>query len=296
MPKFLYSIVTQRTIGSEKENDELAFFEMFTASLKEFIEGEVIEKNKVTDGVIQRTLQRLRGSLTPYLTTPLKTDQVDIERSLKDTIEEVLKQRDGEVLTQTIDIRAAKILKPTKIPLHRNSVALVKQMLTNAKNSLPLSQLKKVKNNGNAFLLKCTVDDIWFVPIINKCLAKNFTKYSNESYSLINDSLFEMVFLHSVYPANSLHTVIINLAVPEQVREKLNDRITLLLNEFAIDNISMYRKIFQSGFGEQYQLHFDLNLRKTSLGAIITSLIGDDHALEEAFSRHGSLVALENIP
>lgn len=293
--KYLYSILIEKTADTEKGSDERASLEMFVASVRESIEDEIGAKNKTTSEAIQRTLQRLRGSLTPYLTTPLKSDQDDIERSLQETLEEILQQRGSGLTSKPTGINLSRILEIPKVPLHKHSVSAIKQMLKNGKSLLTHAQTKKVKSRGNIFSVNILVDDHSLVPHLYGCVVKACRKHAEDGYSFVSDSLSENVFSRAGTQHNSKNSLVLHFTGSDVVAEKVNDRLTLLLNELTFEEMTFFKKSFHLGFGSTFQIHFDLDLKKNPPGAIIASLVGEDQELENTIFINGSLFAAEKI-
>lgn len=294
MAKFNYTILIQHGTA-ERGNDERTLINVVHTSLKEYLTNEISERNKFFSEFIQRAQQRLSGSLAPYLSTPLKSDKNDIASSIQDTMNEVLKQNGTGVIETSLPLTIFCMAEPTTIPLHKQSVSLVRQLIKNGKSLLPHVHLNKGKRSGNRYFIEFSADDVSLLPIFFRSAESTLKKHSDEDFSFVSECITETVTLFTPTTVTTKPRVIFHVNHLDIGREQLQEKFKALIEQFELENVSLTKKIFKIGFGFENQIQFDVDVKNVPLGSVVTSLFGENKTDEESLVTKGALVVLEKI-
>lgn len=295
MAKFNYTILLQQG-ASERGNDEQTVINAMYASLREYLTNEINERNKFFSEIIQRAQQRLSGSLAPYLSTPLKSDKSDIASSIQDTINDVLQQSGTGMTKILLPVMIYRIVEPTNIPLHKQSVSLMRQLIKNRKSLFPHVHLNKGKRSGNRYFIDFTTDDFSLVPLLYRSVESTLSKHSDDTFSITSEYMTETVTLFTPTTVTSKQRVIFYIDKLDSGKVQLPEKFKALIEQFELENVSVARKIFKTGFGFNNQIQFDVDVTKVPLGSVITSLFGNNKTDEESLVTKGALVVLEKMP
>jgi len=295
MAKFNYTILIQQGV-SERGNDEHKIINAMYASLREYLTNEINERNKFFSEIIQRAQQRLSGSLAPYLSTPLKSDKNDIASSIQDTINDVLQQSGTGITKTPLPVTISRIVEPANIPLQKQSVSLMRQLIKNRKSLLPHVHLNKGKRSGNRFFIDFCTDDFSLVPMLYRSVEITLNKHSDDNFSITSECMTETVTLFTPATVTSKQRVIFYTDQLDSGNVQLPEKFKTLIEQFELENVSVARKIFKTGFGFNNQIQFDVDVTKVPLGSVITSLFGNNKNDEESLVTQGALVVLEKMP
>ncbi|MBI2429741.1 MAG: hypothetical protein HYV29_13290 [Ignavibacteriales bacterium] len=295
MENYTYSLLLQKLNPTDDTKKDKQFFEEFHSSVSEFVEGERSEKTKTDTDAIQRAISRLRGTLVPYLSTPLKSDKDDIERSIKDTIEDVLVQIGSTEADAVITVESFQVLESTQVHLHRQLVGVIKRLLKNGKAMLVDTGILTGKNYGSIFLSQFSFAGFSNVKAFHHGILEMKGGIKQKEFGILHDSFSEIVASHSSDIGEDANMIILHFEAQETVIEKLKSNLPGLLNQYGVKSIRLNKRSFFSGFGSPYQLEIMTDLKKHPLGTILLTIIGDDTDLEEALTEQGSLIVLEKI-
>ncbi|MEW5799842.1 MAG: hypothetical protein AB1728_12645 [Bacteroidota bacterium] len=295
MPNYTYTLLLQKLNASESAKDDKLLLSDFHSILRDFAEHQINEKKKNNSESIQRAISRLRGSLIPYLSTPLKSDTDDIERSIKDTIDDVLSQGGYSTENATLTTEMFQILEPSQIQLHRQLVGVIKRLLKNGKAMLTDAGIQSGKNAGGLYLFRFSFEGFQIVTTLRQAVERAKGKYNHSEIGICNDALTENIVTHTQDAANTDFTILLYFDAGAEVVEKLKRTLPALLNQFGVSSIQLNKRLFYAGMGSEYQLQFTSNLKKHPLGTILLAVIGEDSELEEAITEQGSLIVVEKI-
>lgn len=295
MENYTYSFLIQKLTAIDNGKDENLFFKDYHSAIREAIETNTNERSKNDTESIQRAISRLRGTLIPYLSTPLKSDKDDIERSIKDTIEDVLTQIGSSSVGAETVIQSFRILETTQIPLHRQLVGVIKRLLKNGKSMLVDAGMLTGKNYGSVFLSYFSFEGFSHVQVVQGAIHRLKKNGIHKGLEILQDSLYEIILSHSSATIGNEHTIMLHFDAEEPAIEKLKTSLAALLDQFGIKGIQLGKRSFFSGFGSSYQLQIITDLKKHPLGTILLTVIAVDAELESALTEQGSLIVLEKI-
>ena len=295
MEKFLYALLFQSTASAEEGNNESQFLSAMHKSLLHDFENEISVINKNRNDIVQKTISSLRGELSTYLSTPLMTDKNEIEKALRDNIENAVKQLGLDNSVSASRLYTYKILDFSQIPLNRQLVGVMRRLIKNGKTMLADAGVMSGKNATTVYLTQFTIDEFATIPILKSKIDEFNLKNTSSPFILVNDCVSNIVTTLLAENNAAGQTVIINFDGQETLPDKLNANLAKLLDQFGAKNIRLSKRTFHAGFGTKYQLQFVVDLNKQALGSILMALVGDDAELEDALTTQGSLVVLEKI-
>lgn len=291
MKKFSYSVILQQIDGGTKTEGDL--FEAYRLFIKNGIQSALSELDKTKSDMIQKNGTILRGGLTQFLSTPLKSDIDEIIRLIRDSIENTVHQLDAAPILSSVEHSLWKIVEPQDVPLHRQLVGVVKRLLKNGRTILAEAGCQFGKNSNELIISKFLFDGFATAQSL-KQIIDNFT--SQQTLSAVNGTLSTTLTAIEEEEEKRKYLVQIDFDLPnDAVVYQLLERIPVLLDQFGIKDFVVTKKSLHGGFGNVYQIQFGLNIEKYPLGSVIMSLVGDSEELEDAMTVHGSLIVLEKI-
>ncbi len=294
MEKFIYSLLFQK-MNAEDEKDETQFFmELHQALLYEF-ESETAAFNKTRAEAVQKAVSGLRGGLSTYLSTPLMSDKDDIERVIRENVENVVSQLGIEKSVTASRMFSYKILDTPQIPLNRQLVGVMRRLIKSGWTMLADAGVTTGKNSGNVYLMIFTLDEFATLPVLKAKIDSAMGKNPDVKFVIVNDCISNIVVVLEAESKKQGHTVLINFDGNDSLAERLNNKLATLLNQFGAKNVKLSQRTFHTGFGTAFQLQFGADLNKQPLGSIIMSLVEDDEELEDALTTQGSLIVLEKV-
>ena len=294
MEKFIYSLLFQK-VNAEDEKDEIKFFSELHASLLNEFQSEISVFNKTRTEAVQKAVSGLRGGLSTYLSTPLMSDKDDIERVIRDNVENMVSQLKIEENETASRLFSYKILEAPQIPLQRQLVGVMRRLIKNGKTMLADAGISTGKNSGNLYLMLFTLDEFATLPVLKARIDSVMTRSSTMQFTVVNDCISNILVVLESDSKMRGHTVLINFDGNDLLADKLNVKLATLLNQFGAKNIKLSRRTFYTGFGTAFQMQFVVDLNKQALGSIIMSLVEDDEELEDALTTQGSLIVLEKV-
>ena len=295
MEKYLYMLLYQNTNTGEEGNSEVQFFSGMHKSLMGEFEAEISALSKTQNDVVQKTISSLRGGLSTYLSTPLMSDKGEIERTLRDNIENAVKQLGVEKTVSASRLFSYRILDYPQIPLNRQLVGVMRRLIKNGKTMLVDGGVNPGKNSTAAYLTIFSVDEFATLPLLKSKIDEFNLKGVSPQYVIVNDCISNIIVMLLSDSSSVGHTILINFDGQDYLSDKLNDKLPKLLDQFGAKNVRLSKRTFHAGFGTKFQLQFVVDLNKQALGSIIMALVGDDAELEDALTTQGSLIVLEKI-
>lgn len=295
MEKYTYALLVHKNIQTENDQGETSFFNDLHLSLQSDFDMELRDANKIKTEIIQKTTSSLRNGLSSFLSTPLQSDNNEIDRAIADKIENVLTQLGVGNSFSTIRQFTYKVLEPSQVPLHRQLVGVIRRLLKNGKTLLAEAGVTYGKNSGGIYYTIFPTDEFSTLPVLKEKIDSFTKKNPASQYSITNDCIASTLITLASEPTGSAHTILINFDADDHIVDTLNSRLAILMDQFSVRNIRLSKRSFSMGFGSQYQLQFGVDLNKQPLGTIILSLAGDDTELEDVLTTQGSLIVLEKI-
>jgi hypothetical protein len=291
MKKFTYSVILQKTDALKK--NEVDLFEEYRAFIYSENQTILSELSKIKSDTIQKNGTILRGGLTHFLSTPLKSDKEDIIRLIEDSIENTVQQLDAAPNLSSVEHSLWKIIDPQNVPLHRQLVGVVKRLLKNGRAILNEAGCQFGKNSGETIISSFHFDGFSTAQSI-KILIDRFT--DQQPIGTIIGTLSSTITVIEEEDLENKFIVQIDFdLINSSILPMLNERIPILLDQFGIKNVKISKHSLHHGIGGEYQIQFSMDIEKYPVGTVIMSLVGDSEELEEAITVHGSLNILERL-
>ncbi len=291
MKKFSYTVLFTRSKQAPKDADPLEAYTSFVAASIQSIAAD-LQRTKTE--VIQKNGTILRGGLTEFLSTPLKSDKDSIIKLIQDSIENSIRQLDAAPMLSTVDHTLWSIIDPQDVPLHRHSVGLVKRLLKQGKNMLTLAGSPGGKNAEPVMLSQFQFEG--FSTMLP--LKKIIDQFGDEpQLDQVNNVMHTRCDSSDFSPRTDLQRLIIELDV--------NDPSLVVSHEQelrnAIEGAGASQMIcavqtFRSTVGASMQLSCSLEMSAVPVGAVISAIADVHQDLKTALNNHASLYLLQPRP
>lgn len=289
MKKYSYSVILQQKGTSSNIDEQItAYLDL----IKNGVQNATAELLKTKTEAIQKNGTILRGGLTHFLSTPLKSDKDDIVRLINDSIENAVKQLDVIPDVSSIVHSLWKVLDTTEVPLQRQVVGVMKRLLKNGRTMLSDAGCSFGKNSGDTFFSIFSYDGFATVKSIKTIVDQSDAL----QVTVVNGSLTSTLTAIEQSETEEKNLVIINFQyADDSVVAVINERLPSVLDQFGIKNLLLSKQTLHGGFGGTYQIRFGVDLSKYALGSVIMSLTGENSELEDAITTNGSLIVLEKV-
>ncbi|MFA5833039.1 MAG: hypothetical protein WDA22_06140 [Bacteroidota bacterium] len=292
MKKYSYFVILQQNSSVIKSGENP--FDQYKNFVPTSLQTRATEFQRKKAESIQKNGTILRGGLSHFLSTPLKSDTDEIIRLIQDSIENTVQQLDAAPILSTVEHTLWKVLEPQEVPLQRQLVGVVKRLLKNGRTMLADAGCSFGKNSGEVALSLFLFDGFSTVQSLKSTLD-DFS--SQQLLSIVNGSINANMISIDQEKSPEKNLIVIDIAYQDDsLVALLNQRLPILLDQFGINHFSLTKQLLHSSVGATYQIRFGLNVNKHPLGSVILSLVGDHDELENAITNHGSLIVLEQIP
>ncbi len=292
MKKYSYSVILQHN-GTTSKPDENPF-EMYKSFVENNIKSTLSDIQRFKTETIQKNGTILRGGLSPFLSTPLKTDTDEIIRLIEDSIENTVQQLDAAPILSSVEYSIWKVLDVNEVPLNRQIVGVVKRLLKNGRMMLSEAGCSFAKNSGDVAFSIFSFDGFSTVQPL-KAIVDSFGR--QQLLSVVNGSMTTTLTAIEQEAKEEKNLVVIDFDyADDSIVDLLNLKLNVLLDQFGIKYFTLSKHSLHSGIGLTYQMRFGLNASKYPLGSVILSLVGEHDELEDAITTHGSLIVLEQYP
>ena len=289
MKKFSYLVLMQKRTQASKTDEHPV--ESYKSFLVESIEAKSIEFLRLKSDVIQKNGTILRGGLTHFLSTPLKSDKDDIIRLIEDSIENSVQQLDAAPVLSSVEHSLWNVLEPQDVPLQRQLVGVVKRLLKNGRSMLVDAGCSFGKNSGEILVSLFTFNGFSTVQSL-KSIIDVFP--AQKQLPVINGSFDTTLISIDQDSKPEKNLVIIDFDFEDTMLvELINARLPVLLDQFGIKQFTLSKQSLNRSSGTVYQIRIGMNINKVPLGSLILSLIGENDELENAITSHGSIIVLE---
>ncbi len=293
MKQYSYFALFQRTGLQQKSETPAA--DDFASLLPDALRSAAEESGRVMNDVIVKNGSILRGRLTHFLSTPLRSDKDEIMSLITESISGSVAQLNAAPDVGGVDHTIWSVIDPQDVPLQRQMVGVLKRLLKNGRAMLIDAGCQFGKNSGEPLVLFVSFDAIP-TGITVKSAIETLSKKT--SMPTVNEAL--STFLIDLRPENGpvkKNSIMIDFDIDgEGIHHRLRQRLPVLQEQFGIKQFSLTKQLFRSSLGARYQIRFTADLNAHPLGSMILSLIGDDEELEDAITARGSLVVLEQRP
>jgi hypothetical protein len=292
MKKFSYLIVLQQfpPISNPAEKP----LELYRNFIPETIQNVAAEFQRTKADVIQKNGTILRGGLSHFLSTPLKSDKDEIIQLIEDSIENTVQQLDAAPVLASVEHSLWRVMEPQEVPLQRQMVGVVKRLLKNGRTFLVDAGCTFGKNMGDIAVSLFSFDGFSTVQSL-KLIVDRFPR--EKQFALINGSFNAALISIDQETTTEKNLVVIDFDFHDDtVIELLNQRLPVLLDQFGIKKFSLSKQALHSVAGSTFQIRFGMNVNTVPLGSVILSLIGENAELENAITNDGSVIVLEQLP
>lgn len=288
MSSFYYYLYIQTAVGTIATDGDpvTVYHHAVTESLRlsaaagAQAKGEIIQKN----GSI------LRGGLIHFLSTPLKSDKDDIIRLIEESIAASIRQLDAAPLVETTVHTLWRVMEPASVPLHRQMVGVVKRLLKNGRSQLASTGVQFGKNAGDITASLFAFDGFATVRTI-RGIVDGAT--NSEPLRAVSGNLLSFV---GAGEGNfeEPHRAVIEFDDPDGLMASgIMERCATLGDLFGVRSWTLLRRVLHATGNGEYQIHFGFDAKRSPLGSILLTLIGEDTAFEDAVTSTGALVVLE---
>lgn len=295
MAQFIYSTIIQQIKNSDTIPGETDLFTEINSSLhSSFVVKDTESKKNISDA-IQKSGAGLRGNLSQFLSTPLKSDKDEIDKAIKDTFENMVYQMGYSLNYSTVVPTFYKIIDPQSVPLHRQLVGVIRRILKNGKTMLVDAGVTTGKNGGALYYGTFVADDLTLLPEVRSEFESILREKTDNSYIIIADSIASIVSSAPADTKRCKYMIVMNFTSDDNAASRLESRIGVIADQFGVKNSTMIKRSFTAGFSSLFQLQFAVDIDAHALGSVIMALVDDDPELEDIVTTSGSLLVLEKI-
>lgn len=294
MAQFVFLSLIQDT-SQETSSDEGNIFPELVTLLHQRVQAMEAESSKTAADSIQKSGAGLRGNLSQFLSTPLKSDKDEIDRAIRDTFENMLSQMGYSRSFGSLRVGVYKIIDPQSVPLHRQLVGVIRRILKNGRTLLADAGVSTGKNAGQPYLLSFVVNDFMILPHVKSEFESTLAEKVGGKYSTVSESIGSVI--HSLAPEvfKNKFAIVVDFDADDEVADRLQMRLKTIAEQFGVSQILLTKRSFAMGFSSLFQLTFSVDIDAHAIGSVIMALVDDDPELEDALTIHGSLLVLEKI-
>lgn len=294
MSSIRYFALLQTNSVSVAVEDSAAVIAELHTMLRSASERSGADRRKNAAELVQKTVAGLRGTLSPYLSTPLMSDKAEIDRSIQDRIEFVLQQTAAaaEPLSSASTYR---LVETADVPLQRQMVGVMRRLLKNGRSLLAEAGVLSGKNAGTVLLTVCDVSSMDSAASVHDIIAGFRPASDAEPPAFLHD--MTAALLNGPVPSDgSGYFVLLTFDAPDAIVDEMKMRVEALNGRYGIRGPLLVKRSFSSGFGRGYTVMFTADLARHPLGSIMLALTGESDALEEAVTTQGALIVMEPVP
>jgi hypothetical protein len=290
MKKFSYVVILQK--GPVDQETDL--FDVYRSTIPARIQEGAVAFQQIKTDAIQKNGSILRGGLSHFLSTPLKSDKDEIIKLIEDSIENTVLQLDAAPMLSTVGHSLWRVMEPQEVPLQRQMVGVVKRLLKNGRSMLVNAGCTFAKKSGDVAISLFEFDGFSTVQSL-RSIVGGFG--SEGSLNIVNGAFLTTVTSTGQDVPADNNIVIIDFDDPDgSLTAQLNETFPVLLGQFGIQNITLSKQSLHSSVGSYVQLRIGIDVNKHPLGSVLVSMIGDHDELENAITNHGSVTVLERLP
>ncbi|MCK9408094.1 MAG: hypothetical protein WCX28_09070 [Bacteriovoracaceae bacterium] len=289
MKKFSYFVLLQN--DATVRGKEL--FDAYRSGIPERIYSGAVAFQQTKAETIQKNGSILRGGLSHFLSTPLKSDKDEIIRLIEDSIENTVLQFDAAPVLTSVNHSVWRVMEPQQVPLQRQMVGVIKRLLRNGRTMLVNAGCSFGKNSGDVAVSLFEFDGFSTVQTLRSIVG---TMTAEQQLTVVNGAVFSSVIAIGQDIFSEKNIAVIDFDDHTgTTADQLNERIPILLDQFGIQQITFSRQTLHSSVGAACQLRIGMDVTKHPLGSVIVSIIGDNTELEEAMTIRGSITMLEQF-
>ena len=289
MKKFSYTVLLSPTDPATPASEILESYRSFMSSS---ISAAAAELQKLKTDVIQKNGTILRGGLTQFLSTPLKSDKDEIIKLIEDSIENSVAQLNAAPMLGTVEHSLWSIVDPQDVPLHRTSIGVVKRLLKEGKSMLTEAGCSFGKSAPPVFVSRFHFDG--FSTILP--LQKSIDKFEDRQQLEQVNNVVHTVTASTDGPTSLMKLMLIDLHLEDiSAIEPLLPEIRKVCESAGVTGFGASVQTFHSRIGSLFQLCCSIDVDTVPIGSVITA-IGEVHPqLKTALNNNGSVVILNPL-
>lgn len=289
MKKHSAIIILQRQSTAVQADGDA--FDQFSAAVQGALRSRTSPFDQGVTDAIQKNGSILRGGLSHFLSTPLKSDKDEIITLIEESIRSAVEQSDAAPQIGSTQFTLWKVMDPLQVPLQRQMVGVMKRLLKNGRSILVAAGAAFGKNSGDIAVALFEYDGFSTVQSVAG-LAR--TSLPQDAVTMVNGALFTSVTAEGDEPWTGPHLVSIDCTIQDDaILPYLSERFALLAGQFGIRSITLSRQALRFSSGEAFQIRIGTDLNKYPLGSILVTLTGDHAAVEDAVTNNGAVTVLE---
>ena len=256
MKKFSYRIILQQSPDVSKSGQKS--FESYLNFISEAIINVASEFQRIKADVIHKNGTILRGGLSHFLSTPLKSDKDEIIHLIEDSIENTVQQLNAAPALSSVEHSLWRVMDPQVVPLHRQMVGVIKRLLKNGRSMLVEEGCLFGKNTGDVVISLFLFDGFSTVQSL-KSIIDGFPH--EKHFSIINGVFTTTVTSSDKEGAAEKNLVVINFDFDsDKIIEMLNKQLPVLFGQFGIKHFSLSKQSLHNSAGRAFQLRFGMNV------------------------------------
>lgn len=294
MTKYLFSILLQQTNGEVPAQYSVIFSDIQN-SMKALCDSADVEIKRNYVEMIQKNGSSLRGGLSQFLSTPLKSDKDEIDRLITESLENFMHQSGWAYTISGIGQSTYCVVDPVQIPLHRQNIGNMKRLLKNGRSSLGDAGAVMAKNGGNIFFIFFEFSNFALLPNIQSIYQTALSNHQEHQFSIVNESIAAAMQTTGSDERIGKNIVINNFTADDVIVSRLVTRVSAVGNQFGITGIRLLRRLFDMGYGASFQLQLSFDIEKHAIGSVMTAIVNDDADLEKTLITNGSMIVLEKV-
>ncbi|MFZ4619317.1 MAG: hypothetical protein ACOYNS_02070 [Bacteroidota bacterium] len=290
MKKFSYTVLL--TV-SETEQSASETIEAYRTFLTSSIQSKAAELQKQKADVIQKNGTILRGGLTQFLSTPLKSDKDEIIKLIEDSIENSVQQLDAAPMLGTVEHSLWRVVDPQEVPLHKHSIGVVKRMLKEGKTMLTEAGCTFGKNAPPVIVSHFQFDGFSTILPLQKIIDQ---AGDQKLITQVNNVMRTFTAAPEKYSGSDRQMLLIDLNVNETsaIESMLSEIRTLLENE-GVNDVVCSVQTFHSRVGAVLQIACSLDSDTVPIGKIVMTLAEFHPELKTALNNHSMVTLLQPL-
>ncbi|MBP9212287.1 MAG: hypothetical protein KBF97_05760 [Bacteroidetes bacterium] len=289
MKKHSAIIILQRQASAVQSEGDA--FDQFAASVQGALRSRTSPFDQGVNDAIQKNGSILRGGLSHFLSTPLKSDKDEIITLIEESIRTAVEQSDAAPQLGSASFSLWKVMDPQQVPLQRQMVGVMKRLLKNGRSILAAAGAVFGKNSGEIGVALFEYDGF---STVQSVAGLTKSALPQDALAMVNGALFTTVRTEGDEPWTGPHLVSIDCTIQDDaVIPFLSERFALLAGQFGIRSITLSRQALRFGSGEAFQIRIGTDLNNYALGSILVTLTGENAEVEDAVTNSGAVTVLE---
>ena len=278
-----------------RSNDSTALteaLEQFRSYCSTAATQAAVEQVKVRTDVITKNGTVLRGGLTPFLSTPLKSDKDEIIRLIHESIDNTLRQFDIPTGEPSVRTALYRIVPAAEVPLQKNNIGTMKRLLKNGKVSLGETTASRGKGSNDRFVFRFSFEGISFAETILSLLR---SAPETDQFSVVHSVL--SAGWSSIPPSATGHSLVLLSCQPSGIMmtEERASRIAAVCSGLGLSGSEVSSSVFDLLQTGTIQIGVRADLASVPLGSIVSAIGDAEEELRTAINNSGALIVLEPL-